>query len=147
MTTEVRQPTEAEIQQAMADLEQRLRRRHRLIGEHGAADDARDDLRNVADNWHISAHLPVTWSVPVVGRAIALGKRAMRVGLRWYINPIVDQQNDFNAAVARAFVRVAARQDALAATVESIERRVAAIEARAEGAPARVDDATDRTGA
>ncbi len=128
------QVDEAEVQRALADLEQRVRQRRRLMGDGAAGGTKHDAWRDVTDNWHVSAHLPVTWSVPVVGRAVALAKRATRLLLRWYINPIVDQQNDFNGAVARAFVHVTAQQDALGKALEELERRVQALEERA-GAP------------
>jgi len=52
----------------------------------------------------ISAHWGLTSSVPVVGSLVVLAQRAARIGLRWYINPIVEQQNAFNeAAVAALF--------------------------------------------
>src|SRR3954447_8248549 len=58
----------------------------------------------VNDTWFVSAHLPITWDVRVVGRLLAYAKRVVRVLLRWYINPIVEQQNRFNSATARAIV-------------------------------------------
>ncbi len=122
---------EAEVQRALADMEQRVRQRRRLMGDGAAGYIKHDAWRDVTDNWHVSAHLPVTWSVPVVGRAVALAKRVTRLLLRWYINPIVDQQNDFNGAVARAFVHVTAQQDALGKALEELERRVQALEERA----------------
>jgi len=65
----------------------------------------------------ISAHLPVTWSTPVVGRAIAYSKRGMRIFLRWYINPIVDQQNTFNEALVRMIASLEER-------LQEIERQL-----------------------
>ncbi len=52
----------------------------------------------------ISAHWGLTSSLPVIGPFVVLIQRALRIGLRWYINPIVEQQNAFNdAAVAALF--------------------------------------------
>lgn len=65
----------------------------------------------------ISAHLPVTWTTPIAGRALALAKRGTRLLLRWYINPIVEQQNAFNEALVRAIATLDERQ-------RDIERRV-----------------------
>ena len=49
----------------------------------------------------ISAHWPlIGHSLPQ--RAIALINKLVRRALRWYINPIVEQQNAYNDAVARA---------------------------------------------
>lgn len=71
-------------------------------------------LTELSDLAVISAHLPVTWSTPFVGRAISYSKRGMRILLRWYINPIVEQQNTFNEALVR--------------TIASIEERLQEIE-------------------
>ena len=80
-----------------------------------------DPLRQAADLSHISAHFPIMWRVPVVGRGLSLVRRAMRIGLRWYINPIVDQINDFNEATITALNTIAARQEALAARIAALE--------------------------
>ena len=138
----VTQVAEADVRAAMASMESRVRQRRRLLGV-GASDAAHDDIRAVADNWFVSAHLPITWDLPIVGRPIAYAKRVTRLLLRWYINPIVDQQNDFNAAVSRAFVRVAAQQEALAQVVAELERRVDTIELGSEAAAV---DARDESG-
>ena len=68
----------------------------------------------------VSAHLRVTWDTPVIGRAIAMSKRTMRLALRWYINPIVEQQNAFNDAVVRALVTLEARQEQLARRIDAL---------------------------
>lgn len=48
----------------------------------------------------ISAHLPLVGH-GLVGRVIALTQKIIRRLLRWYINPIVEQQNAFNDATLR----------------------------------------------
>ncbi|MGI8858089.1 MAG: hypothetical protein ACR2JW_20310 [Thermomicrobiales bacterium] len=80
-----------------------------------------DPLRRAADLSHISAHFPIMWTIPVVGRALALTQRAVRIGLRWYINPIVDQINDFNEATVTALNALAARQESLALRIAALE--------------------------
>src|SRR6478609_6896047 len=74
-----------------------------------------DPLRQAADLAHISAHFPIMWRIPIVGRALSIVQRVIRICLRWYINPIVDQINDFNEATITALNTMAARQEALAA--------------------------------
>ena len=66
----------------------------------------------------VSAHLPITWNTPVVGRLIALSKRAARLLLRWYINPIVEQQNTFNETLVRTIATLEER-------LRDIERELA----------------------
>ncbi len=80
-----------------------------------------DPLRQAADVAHISAHFPIMWRIPIVGRMLSLVQRAMRIGLRWYINPIVDQINDFNEATVTALNTITARQEALAARIAALE--------------------------
>ncbi len=80
-----------------------------------------DPLRRAADLAHISAHLPIMWRVPLIGRALAYAQRATRIALRWYINPIVDQINDFNEATITALNAIAARQEALAVRIAALE--------------------------
>ena len=65
----------------------------------------------------ISAHLPVAWNTPIAGRALAYAKRGTRLLLRWYINPIVEQQNAFNEALVKAIATLDDRQ-------RDIERRL-----------------------
>ncbi len=75
-------------------------------------------MTELADLAVVSAHLPITWNTPVVGRAISLAKRGTRLMLRWYINPIVEQQNAFNEALVQALASLEERQ-------RQLERRLA----------------------
>ncbi len=50
----------------------------------------------------VSAHWGIATDIPVVTREIVFGRRVMRLLLRWYINPIVEQQNAYNSAVLNA---------------------------------------------
>jgi hypothetical protein len=53
----------------------------------------------------VNSHLPIGWpTMPrgLLGKADAIVKKVVRRLLRWYINPIVDQQNRFNEAVVTA---------------------------------------------
>ena len=82
----------------------------------------------VNDTWFVSAHLPVTWDLPVVGRLGSYTKRLVRVLLRWYINPIVEQQNRFNSSVARAIVEITAYQERMTREWQLLEERVDQLE-------------------
>ena len=63
---------------------------------------ARSPLEDVQRLATVNAHWGIASDLPVVGRFLVLFRRVLRIGLRWYINPIVDQQNAFNDAVVRA---------------------------------------------
>jgi len=88
----------------------------------------RQSVDEVNDLWFVSAHLPITWKLPGVGTALAYAKKATRVLLRWYINPIVEQQNRYNSAVARALVEATAYQERLTREWQLLDERVLALE-------------------
>ena len=64
---------------------------------------------------------------PVVGPAVRMAKRLVRRGLRWYLDPIVEQQSRLNHALL----------DALQELSESVDRRM---EADATGVKRRIAD-------
>jgi hypothetical protein len=86
----------------------------------------------VNDTWFVSAHLPITWDLRVVGRLGAYTKRLVRLLLRWYINPIIEQQNRFNAATARAIVEINAYQERMTREWQVLEERIARLEEEGE---------------
>jgi hypothetical protein len=62
-------------------------------------------LKQVYATAHVNPHLPIawpTWPKGVWPKVEALAQKVVRRLLRWYINPIVEQQNQFNQAVAQA---------------------------------------------
>ena len=82
----------------------------------------------VNDTWFVSAHLPITWDRRVIGRVGAYTKRLVRLLLRWYINPIVEQQNRFNSATARAIVEINAYQERMTREWQALEERIGRLE-------------------
>jgi hypothetical protein len=85
-------------------------------------------VETVNDTWFLSAHLPITWETRIIGRLNAYTKRLVRILLRWYINPIVEQQNRFNSAVARTTVEMLAYQERITRELQDLEERVARLE-------------------
>lgn len=110
------------VEQLLQELRDQVRQRRAKLGTESGARDSGYDLslaelrtvvQEISDNWSVSAHFPLMWNTPVIGRMASYAKRAMRLLLRWYINPIVEQQNNFNEAVARAIVQLTAYEDRL----------------------------------
>ncbi len=109
-------------------------RREKLHG--GELSELRSLVRQVNERWNVSAHLPITWSgPPLVGRTISYAKRATRILLRWYINPVVEQQNNYNAAVTRALLQTNAYLEQLTRENFSLQQRLAELERRLPPAP------------
>ena len=124
-----------DVASVLSELRQQVReRRARLALRDPDNPHARNlaELRRsvdaVNDLWFVSAHLPITWQVRVVGRLLAYAKRAVRLLLRWYINPIVEQQNRFNSATARAITEIDAYQERMTREWLLLEERVARLE-------------------
>jgi hypothetical protein len=94
----------AELGAILAQLraEVRAQRLARGVAEQGSYE---RDLRRALDELElhrvVSAHWPLVARTPLQ-RAINLVHKLVRRSLRWYINPIVEQQNAYNDALARA---------------------------------------------
>jgi hypothetical protein len=119
----------------LADLREQVRERRARFSISDPSDphalnlaELRRSVEAVNDTWFVSAHLPITWDLPLVGRAGSYIKRTVRVLLRWYINPIVEQQNRFNSSVARAVVEMYAYHERMAREWQLLDERVSAVE-------------------
>jgi hypothetical protein len=91
---------------------------------HGATlgvdfDELRDAVAEVEALRAVSAHWPLTWRTPRE-RAQVFVQRLIRRGLRWYIAPIVEQQNAYNNAVARTLHLLLQANRQLAAEVAEL---------------------------
>ena len=80
---------------------------------------AQSSLEDVQRLATVSAHWGIASDLPVFGRFLVLFRRVLRIGLRWYINPIVEQQNAFNDAVVRALHELQTENDKLSAMLSS----------------------------
>jgi hypothetical protein len=79
----------------------------------------RDAVAEVEALRAVSAHWPLTWRTPRE-RAAVFVQRVIRCALRWYIAPIVEQQNAYNNAVARALTLLLQSHEQLAAQVQQL---------------------------
>lgn len=71
----------------------------------------------------VSAHWPLEGRNPLE-QVVALINRVVRRYLRWYINPIVEQQNSFNDTAARAIRLLAAENAALRAELTALRNQI-----------------------
>jgi O-antigen chain-terminating methyltransferase len=60
------------------------------------------ELRRNNLKWNVNAEYPISSHRKTIGQFIVLGKKLIRKFLRWYINPPVDQQREFNGSVTRS---------------------------------------------
>ena len=74
-------------------------------GEWATAMDRSYPLDAVHSAARVNPHLPIAWPTWPQGlwpKIVAVMQKVVRRLLRWYMNPIVEQQNRYNAAVAQA---------------------------------------------
>jgi hypothetical protein len=123
-----------DVADVIADIRTRVRdRRASAAGGVASADDLafsemQATVQDVNVNARVNSHLPLLWEDMVVGRLRSLVQRVVRRLLRWYINPIVDQQNVYNAASAKALTLLAAENARLRRDIADMSTRVAALE-------------------
>ncbi len=72
----------------------------------------------------VSAHWPLEGR-SIVARGVALFNKVVRRGLRWYINPIVEQQNGFNDVAVRTLRALIAAYQELQGQVAELKREQA----------------------
>src|SRR6476659_5822531 len=98
------QPADIDVAGILEGLRAEVRAR-RLAQGQAKEEPLERDLRRSLDEIElhrvVSAHWPLLGKT-VPQRIIALINKLVRRYLRWYINPIVEQQNAYNDAVARA---------------------------------------------
>lgn len=111
-----------------ASVSEQVRRiRSGILARHGVDADsssppelpAHSALEEATGLMHVSAHWGIASDLPVIGRLLVLIRRVIRIALRWYINPIVDQQNAFNQATVRALYELRSENDELRAKLEA----------------------------
>lgn len=136
-----------DIQAILADLQEEIRRHRLALGELGAIERP-DPLAKVRQHVWVNPHLPIGWPVMpkgIIPKIIAIAQKITRRLLRWYINPLVEQQNAYNAAVAEVLATLQSQSEqqglALSELKEQVRRlqelgnlaqRVQALESEAE---------------
>jgi hypothetical protein len=81
-------------------------------------------IERVSQVARVDAHWGISDGSAYIGPAIVFVRRVQRLLLRWYINPIVDQQNAFNDAVVRALHDLQAENDALHIELQQLRRQL-----------------------
>ena len=71
----------------------------------------------------INSHWAIVSDLPVVGPVVVVVRRAIRIALRWYINPIVEQQNAFNQASVAALHELEIENSRLRERIAELEQR------------------------
>ena len=101
--------------ETLRDLQAEIRRHREALTEMGLIERA-DPLADVRRHQWVNSHLPIGWpTMPrgLLSKLIAYAQKVTRRFLRWYLNPIVDQQNAYNAALSDVLQRYEGEFEAL----------------------------------
>ena len=122
------EPADIDVAAILEGLRAEVRARRLAQGqaeEHPLERDLRRSLDEIELHRVVSAHWPLIGTT-LPQRAIALVNKLVRRYLRWYINPIVEQQNAANTAITAAllaFIRLDAERRAEIAALRAQTRR------------------------
>lgn len=121
-----------EIKAILAELQEEIRRHRLALGDLGALPSP-DPLARVREKQAVNPHLPIGWPVMprgLIPKLVAYTQKIVRRLLRWYINPIVAQQNEYNAAATDLLASQQTRLDQLTSQVESLAAKLSQFEDR-----------------
>nr|MBC7244964.1 class I SAM-dependent methyltransferase [Chloroflexota bacterium] len=124
----------ATVAQVLAKLKEEIRSRKAQSTEPSPSG-AFVKLRQVYATTRVNPHLPIGWpKMPpgIIPKIVAITQKVVRRLLRWYINPIVEQQNAYNAAVTAALEALVMQMERLETQVMQMERLEGALKQEAE---------------
>jgi len=113
-----------DVAEVLDKLKEEIRRRRPAetdpaLGERAAS------LQSVYATMRVSSHLPIGWpKLPpgILPKLVAVMQKVVRRLLRWYINPIVEQQNAFNSASTRVMETLLQQTERLQASISQQQR-------------------------
>jgi len=113
---------EMDVAQILERIKQEVRERYRE-GGIAIALSREEALAEVRATQWVNPHRPIAWPhwpKGVLPKIVAFVQKVVRRSLRWYINPIVEDQNRFNAAVVRALDVLAQENAQLRAEIQRL---------------------------
>jgi hypothetical protein len=118
--------TSQNVATILEQLRVEVRSQHEAIGAQSHVGPRERELRHCAEQLEITRVISAHW--PLEGRnaveqGVALVNKVVRRYLRWYINPIVEQQNAFNDVSARALRLLIADNAELRAEIAALKAR------------------------
>jgi hypothetical protein len=139
-----RPPSQADVAAILEQLRAEVRARRLAQGQSEPGPLERDLQRSLDE---IELHRVVSAHWPLIGktvpeRTVALVNKLVRRYLRWYINPIVEQQNAYNDAVARTLRLLAEAYADLGDQIAEVRgtRREAQGASPADGGPSKTNE-------
>jgi len=108
-------------------------RQAELATVNAATDEARFKLAELTAKEFIQEPMAVS-PRPVIGRALVFVRKAMfHLFFKWYMRPVVEQQNAFNQTASRLVQDLLQAEERLARQLREMDARLTALEKRADG--------------
>ncbi len=133
---------EPRVAEVLQQLRAGVRQRKAELATIGAAtDEARFKLVELTAKEYVQEPICVS-PRPVVGRWIVFARKAFfHLLMKWYLRPVLEQQNAFNQTASRLVQDLVQSQERLARQLRELEARLAAVEKRVrEISPAPPED-------
>jgi hypothetical protein len=128
------EPAELDVADVLARLRAGVRQRQAELATVGAAtDEARFKLAELTAKEFLQEPMAVS-PRPVIGRALVFARKAMfHLFFKWYMRPVVEQQNAFNQTASRLVQDLLQAEERLARQLREMDARLTALEKRADG--------------
>lgn len=127
---------EPRVDEVLQQLRAGVRQRQAELATAGAGtDEARLKLVELTSKEHIQEPVPLS-PRPVLGKWIVFVRKAFfHLFLKWYMRPILQQQNAFNQTAGRLIQDLIQGQEKLARQLRELDVRLTALERRARERP------------
>ncbi len=128
---------------ALERLRAGVRQRRAELATLGDGAEAKLRLLDLKAKEFVEEPVPVS-PRPVFGRLLIFGRKvAFHLGFKWYMRPVLQQQNEFNQAVSTLAQDLAHRQDEIVRQLETLARRLVEIERRLDAPPTGAPEAPE----
>ena len=131
------EPTnEPRVDEVLQQLRAGVRQRQAELATVGAGtDEARIKLVELTSKEYIQEPIPLS-PRPVLGKWIVFMRKAFfHVFMKWYMRPILEQQNAFNQSAGRLIQDLLQGQEKLARQLREMDARLTALERRSRETP------------
>ncbi|HEX7181952.1 MAG TPA: hypothetical protein VF756_08930 [Thermoanaerobaculia bacterium] len=132
---ETQTPTTPEDEARVAEVLQQLRagvrqRQAELATVTAGTDEARLKIVELTSKEYIREPINVS-PRPVIGSLLVFVRKAIfHLFMKWYLRPVVEQQNDFNQTASRLVQDLVQSQEKLARQLRELDARLLALEKR-----------------
>ncbi len=127
---------EPRVDEVLQQLRAGVRQRQAELATVGAGtDEARFKLVELTSKEYIQEPVPLS-PRPVLGKWIVFLRKAFfHAFMKWYMRPVLEQQNAFNQTAGRLIQDLVQGQEKLARQLREMEARLAALERRVKETP------------